>query len=79
MLGHVVAFSYCRSPGSAEPCRRILNCWWEEFDVEAFVRRHYGDEQIERFRRPRTDKVSTLMELIERAKSAARQDGGGEG
>ena len=41
MLGHEVAFSYCREPGSETPCRKIFDCWWETFDVSAFINDHY--------------------------------------
>ena len=33
MLGHPVEFSYCRTTGSDSLCRKILDCWWEEFLV----------------------------------------------
>ena len=73
-LGHEVPFSYCRAPGSAEPCRKILDCWWEIFEVEAFVRTHYGDEAIARIAQPLPNKVLSLVELIERARKAAAEN-----
>jgi hypothetical protein len=67
MLGHDVPFRYCRAPGSDIPCRRIFDCWWEAFDVEAFVRAHYSDEQVEQILAPRQDKISSIVDLIQRA------------
>ena len=67
MLGHSLQFSYCRAPGAEVPCRKIFDCWWEEFDVEAFIRDGYGDDMIARILAPPKDKILSLTELIERA------------
>jgi hypothetical protein len=72
MLGHDIAFSYCRAPASRLPCGRILDCWWETFDIEGFIRRHYSPQDIEAILAPRKDKMLTLVELIERAKKTAK-------
>lgn len=76
MLGHDVHFSYCRGPGRNLPCRRILDCWFELFDVRTFVRSHYSEEQIAETLRPRQEKVVTLVELIRRAQAVAAEDSG---
>lgn len=68
MLGHEIHFSYCRAPGRDLPCRRIFDCWFEAFDVQAFIRRHFGEADIQQILAPPTDKVTTLMDLIEKAK-----------
>ena len=70
MLGHDVPFSYCRAPASDLPCRKVFDCWWETFDVEAFVRRHFGEEAIGRLLAPRPDKAATLVDLIAKARRA---------
>jgi hypothetical protein len=68
MLGHEVAFSYCRAPGSSVPCRKIYDCWWETFDVADFVRNHYDEETIGKITAPPPPKTTTLLDLIEQAK-----------
>jgi len=68
MLGHPLTFAYCRAPGSSRPCRKILDCWWETFDVEIFIRSCYGDESLEEIAAPPKEKVLTLLELIEQAR-----------
>jgi len=73
MLGHEVAFSYCRQPAAELPCRKVFDCWWETFDVEAFVRDHFSADQIERMTQPRQDKMVSLVELIERAQQAGKR------
>ena len=70
MLGHDVPFSYCRAPAADLPCSRIADCWWETFDVEAFLRAHVAGEDVARILAPRRDKVATLVELIEKARKA---------
>jgi len=75
MLGHDVDFAYCRAPGSDVPCRRIFDCWWEAFDVEAFVREHFGQDVIDKILAPPPDKRVSLYELIRKAQQAkAPQD-----
>ena len=72
MLGHEVSFAYCRAPGRELPCRKVFDCWWETFDVESFVRAHFDEADIRRILASRQDKVSSLVELIEKAKKARR-------
>jgi hypothetical protein len=74
MLGHDVPFSYCRAPGRELPCGRIGDCWWQTFDVEAFVRAHYGEEEIRQILAPPRNKTVSIAELIERARKAAGQE-----
>jgi hypothetical protein len=73
MLGHDVSFAYCRAPASDAPCHKVLDCWWEEFDVETFIRTCYGHGAIARLREPRQDKACTLVDLIEKARRASRE------
>jgi hypothetical protein len=68
MLGHEVSFDYCRQGVGRLPCRNIFNCWFEQFDVESFIRAHYTSEQIETILTPPTPKIVTLLEMIEQAK-----------
>ena len=78
ILGHEVPFSYCRSPAAELPCRRVFDCWWQTFEVEAFIRGHFTEEEIEQILAPRQDKRVTLVELIEKARKAKgpeRDDG----
>jgi hypothetical protein len=73
MLGHEVRFSYCRSPASDLPCRRVADCWFERFDVVAWLRAQFTDEQMAHILAPPADKACTLVELIERARKAAEE------
>lgn len=68
MLGHHVSFAYCRVQTDGRPCRRILDCWFEKFDIRSFVSEHFTAEQIEALLAPPPPKMATLLELIERAR-----------
>jgi hypothetical protein len=68
-LGHHVAFSYCRSENRGLPCFKTLDCWFERFDVEEYLRRRLSLDEWERaFEKPPKEKVVSLLELIEQAK-----------
>lgn len=67
-LGHYVPFKYCRSVNDSLPCGRIIDCTFEKFPVEEFLRKNFSAEEIEKAFNPPADKISSLVELIERAK-----------
>lgn len=73
MLGHEVPFSYCRAPGRDLPCGKVFDCWYETFDVEAFLRGLFSQDDMARILAPRQDKMASLIELIERARKADRE------
>jgi len=74
-LGHHVSFGYCRCVERGAPCRLILDCWWERFDVREFLAEHLDPEQLAALEHPtRPDKATTLVELIERARRAAESN-----
>ena len=71
-LGHEVAFGYCRQETGGKPCRLILDCWWERFDVRAFLQAHLPGEEMAQVERagasPPPPKVLSLLDLIQQAK-----------
>ena len=72
-LGHEVQFRYCRTQEANRLCPRILDCWWELFEVEGFLSSCYASEEVERLARPALQpKLSTILELIEAAKARAK-------
>ena len=69
-LGHQIGFSYCRRENMGKPCFKILDCWFQHFPVEDFLRRELSPEEwAEIIDRPAKSKVSSLIELIEQAKN----------
>jgi hypothetical protein len=77
-LGHELTFAYCRREGGELPCPRIVRCWESFFPVESFLRETMDAAGWAAFcRHSPPDKMTTLLDLIERAK-ARRQSGGTE-
>jgi hypothetical protein len=75
-LGHELTFAYCRREGGHLPCARIIRCWESLFSVESFMRDTLDAETWDAFcRQAPPDKMTTLLDLIEKAK--ARQQTGG--
>lgn len=74
-LGGPVTFNYCRLHGGEQlPCWKILDCWWEIFDVVSFLKQYLSAEQFERLRNTQPKpKVTSLIELINQAKKRTRQ------
>ena len=83
-LGHEVAFGYCRQETRGKPCRLILDCWWEHFDVRAFLQAHLSPEVMAEVEQagvsPPPPKVLSLLDVIQQAKErlAPQQPEAGE-
>ena len=71
-LGQEVTFGYCRQETSGQPCRLILDCWWEWFDVRGFLQAHLSAEAMAQVERAGTSpppaKVLSLLDLVEQAR-----------
>jgi hypothetical protein len=71
-LGQELTFGYCRQETSGKPCRLILDCWWERFDVRSFLQAHLPEEGMAQVERagaaPPPSKVLSLLEIIQQAK-----------
>ena len=69
MLGHELNFSYCRQPGGqSTPCRKIFDCWYEQFDVRGFMQSHYPQATLDAILQPKPAKMATLLDIIQRAR-----------
>jgi len=71
-LGHELTFGYCRRETGGKPCRLILDCWWERFDVRSFLRAHLSEDAMAQVERagaaPPPSKVLSLVDMIQQAK-----------
>jgi hypothetical protein len=68
-LGGPVGFKYCMSGEGQHPCAKVVDCWWETFDILQYLRDNLSADQLDRVlnARPRP-KVASLVELIAQAK-----------
>ena len=71
-LGQEVVFGYCRQETDGKPCRWILDCWWERFDVRSFLQDHLSQEAMDQVERaaalPPPPKMLSLLEMVQQAK-----------
>ena len=72
-LGGEVSFQYCRScEESRQPCFKIMDCWWEAFDIASYLEENYSEELCRKLAQARPKpKVNQLLELIEAARRRA--------
>jgi len=67
-LGHLIGFSYCRFENQGVPCFRIIDCWYDYFLIEDYLRKELGNHEWEKtFRDAWKPKVTALVTLIEKA------------
>lgn len=72
-LGGTVPFRYCMAPGEPTPCYKILDCWWEIFDVASYLKAQLPKETFDRLFEDRNqpNRLNTIFELVERYKKTA--------
>ncbi len=70
-LGGTVPFHYCMAPGEPTICFKILDCWWEVFDVTSYLKAHLPEEDLSRLleNRDRPNRMNTILELVEKFKN----------
>jgi hypothetical protein len=73
LLGHDVSFSYCRQPGQSTPCRKILDCWWQTFDIQEFLQTHFDESTISQVLAPPKPKMQSLLEMIAEAEQRSQK------
>ena len=73
-LGHQINFQYCRIENMGLPCFKILDCWFQHFDVESYLRQDLSSEEWDKtFNRTPKSKVASLLELIEKVKNSKQK------
>ena len=75
-LGGEVFFDYCRGCGPhGQTCWKVFDCWWEVFDVVAYLRAQLPEDEFEALANARPQpKVLSLLELIEAARQRSGDD-----
>ena len=73
-LGHQIYFSYCRKENQGLPCTKTLDCWYNHFLVEEFLRKELTPDEWENaFETPAKPKMISLVEMIELAKKRTQK------
>ena len=70
-LGNPVPFNYCKVCGDdQQPCFKILDCWWEYFDVVQYMKDQLSGDQFNQLleAKPPKPRITSLVELIEQAR-----------
>lgn len=69
-LGSIIEFQYCLISGEGDlPCWKILDCWWEIFDVQSYLKANLPEAVFNRLATAvPQNKVSSILEIIEQAK-----------
>ena len=71
-LGGSVTFSYFKIESGAKPCSRSITCWTDLFDVKGHFRETMTEEEYrDCFETSPPSRVTTLLELVERARKVA--------
>jgi hypothetical protein len=72
-LGGPVSFHYCRNCGEgSQPCFKVLDCWWETFDIVAYMKARLTVDQFQCLLQSQPKpKMGSILELIEQAKKRA--------
>jgi glutathione S-transferase len=52
-----------------QPCLKVVDCWWETFDIVRYLQEHLPEEQFARVLNARPKpKVASLVEIIAQTK-----------
>lgn len=72
-LGHTIPFSYCMRArmddvGRVKPCIKIMDCWWETFDIASFLKDNLSESDFEELvhKKP-ASRAAGLFDAIEKA------------
>jgi len=71
-LGSPVSFRYCLDCAEDhQPCFKIMDCWWEQFDITKYLKANLSEEAFAKLmsaNKPQP-KITSLLDLIEQAKN----------
>ncbi len=72
LLGQPINFGYCRGYQKGLPCSRVVTCYQAHFNVAAYIREHYTQEEMEAFLAQPPSRVETMAQTL--AKVEAEKD-----
>jgi hypothetical protein len=68
-LGHHLQFNYCRRESGELPCSRITKCWSGKLPINEFLKTHYSADKLEKAFAHPSPKLTSLIELIQKAQA----------
>jgi len=71
-LGHHLEFVYCRTVSDGLPCSKIFDCWFTSLPIAEFINQHYSAEEISRIFAPPKDKITSILELVDKAQQSEK-------
>ena len=74
LLGHQIKFQYCRSVNLGLPCKKIMDCWFQNLPIENFLKKYFSKEELETIFKPQKPKITSLIELINQAQSSIEKN-----
>jgi hypothetical protein len=61
---------------AGEACGKVIDCWWETFDVVRYLEDHLTAERLQRLMAARPKpKIAALVELADRARKPEEDPG----
>ena len=69
LLGHLVPFPYCTACSEGLPCRKIVDCWSHEMDVQEYLGSRFTPGEISAILAPPKPKMVQLIEMARKAAS----------
>ncbi|KIX11905.1 hypothetical protein [Dethiosulfatarculus sandiegensis] len=64
MLGQPMTFAYCRKMREGKPCHRVVACFSPHFDVEAYLKEQYGEEEVKQILAPASGRMEKIMDTL---------------
>jgi len=73
-----ITFRYCLISGEDDnPCWKIFDCWWEQFDVASYLKAHLPAEVFEKLVETAAvqpkNKLTSIVEIAEQAKQQKKK------
>jgi hypothetical protein len=68
-LGHHLKFNYCRRESGDLPCSVVAKCWLDKIPISDFLNEHFSAEELNKAFSPPTAKVTSLIDLIQKAQA----------
>ncbi|MFW6011795.1 MAG: hypothetical protein ACOC8R_01800 [Desulfosalsimonas sp.] len=68
-LGSIIPFRYCLISGEdSMPCFKIMDCWWEIFDVDSYLKENLPEDVYQSLASAKSKpKVASIVEIAEEA------------